>query len=374
MPPSELTVKPGGVGWRVWFLAALAGAVVAWVVAAGAGEIRGDEEVAIFPTWARPDGAGGWAGTIHGAVYEPEEGPGLRAAALALFRAWFGREWTPEEAETFTARVRLFLVDGERGKVLRVRIAGQEVALGPSGADGHAASAVRLAAADTARESPRPRALPVEVLLPPGDERRFEGTVFLVPATGLSVVSDLDDTVKESQVRDRGELLANTFLRPFRAVPGMADAYRRWEAEGAAFHYVSASPWHLYAPLRRLLEDEGFPAGTMDLRRLAFDPSVFRELLAGSGGVKEPVIRSLLEVFPDRSFVLVGDSGEQDPELYGALAREYPDRVARVFIRDVTGEGASARMAEAFRGVPAGQWAVFRDPGELPVSLRVAAP
>ncbi len=363
----EPVVELRMVRWRPTIAAALVAALVSWGLSAGASEVREDEEVAILPAWVRPDGAGGWTGTLRAWVYEPEEGPGLRAAGIALFRSWFGREWTREEAETFTARARLFLVDAERGKLVRLRVAGREAVLGPTGADGHAAAELSLTAVPG--EDP-PRPWPVEVLLPAGDGRRFVGEFFPVPATGLSVVSDLDDTVKESRVRDRSELLANTFLRPFRGVPGMAEVYRRWEGEGAVFHYVSASPWQLYEPLRRFLQDDGFPAGTMDLRRLAFDPSTLRELLAGSGSVKEPAIRALLEAFPDRTFVLVGDSGEQDPELYGALARAYPDRVARVFVRDVTGEGASARMAEAFRGVPAERWSVFAEPGELPAPLR----
>ncbi len=354
------------VRWRPPLAAALVAVLLAGGVPARASEVREDEEVAILPAWMRPDGSGGWTGTLRAWVYEPEEGPGLRAAGIALFRGWFGREWTREEAETFTSRARLLLVDAERGKLVRVRVAGREAVLGPTSADGHAAAEVSLTAVPG--EDPA-RPLPVEVLLPAGDGRRFVGDVFLVPATGLSVVSDLDDTVKESRVRDRAELLANTFLRPFRGVPGMAEVYRRWEGEGAVFHYVSASPWQLHVPLRRFLRDEGFPAGTVDLRRLAFEPSTLRELLAGSGAVKEPAVRALVEAFPDRTFVLVGDSGEQDPELYGSLARAYPDRVARVFIRDVTGEGASARMAEAFRGVPGERWAVFREAGELPASL-----
>jgi hypothetical protein len=78
------------------------------------------------------------------------------------------------------------------------------------------------------------------------------------------------------------------------------------------------------------------------------------------------VIEPLVTRFPRRRFVLVGDSGERDPEIYGTLARRYPGQIARVLIRDVTGEPASApRYQEAFRGLAAGVGQVFGDPSEI---------
>jgi phosphatidate phosphatase APP1 len=69
-------------------------------------------------------------------------------------------------------------------------------------------------------------------------------------------------------------------------------------------------------------------------------------------------------MFPKRRFILVGDSGEKDPEIYGALARSQPGRIVGIFIRDVTGD-AAARYEAAFRGVPRETWAVFKDPAEV---------
>ena len=65
--------------------------------------------------------------------------------------------------------------------------------------------------------------LTFEAVVPEGDERRFSGRCQVLPPKGIAVVSDIDDTIKDSNVLDKKELLANTFLRPFRAVSGMAD-------------------------------------------------------------------------------------------------------------------------------------------------------
>lgn len=92
----------------------------------------------------------------------------------------------------------------------------------------------------------------------PDDGRVFKGSVQLVSPTGISVVSDIDDTIKETHVLNRHELAANTFLREFRGVPGMADLFRRWAAgDHIVFHYVSGSPWQLYPALSDFLRRDG---------------------------------------------------------------------------------------------------------------------
>ena len=48
-------------------------------------------------------------------------------------------------------------------------------------------------------------------------------------------------------------------------------------------------------------------------------------------------VGALLEQFPNRRFILVGDSGQSDSEAYGALARRFPKQVKRILIRSVPG-------------------------------------
>ena len=89
---------------------------------------------------------------------------------------------------------------------------------------------------------------------------------------------------------------------------------------------------------------------------------------------KLAAIEPLLRQFPNRQFVLVGDSGEKDPEAYGALARKYPGQVRHIFIRDLTGENAEAtRYRKAFAKVPDEVWQVFKEPLEIKDSLRFSS-
>lgn len=191
------------------------------------------------------------------------------------------------------------------------------------------------------------------------------GTIFLYPRKGLSIISDIDDTIKDSQVADRRELLANTFLRDFRAVEGMPEVYRRWSELGAAFHYVSSSPWQLYEALRSINDDLGFPVGTMHLRNFRLRDQLLKRFILRRKG-KAMEIRKLLEAMPERDFILVGDSGEKDPKIYRKVCVKYGHRIRGVFIRNV-GEKPldDENRSKLIKALPTGVVASFNHPGEL---------
>jgi phosphatidate phosphatase APP1 len=129
---------------------------------------------------------------------------------------------------------------------------------------------------------------------------------------------------------------------------------------------VSASPWQLYSPLADFIRSNGFPAGVFYLKSFRWKDETLFNLFEGPEKYKPVVIEPLMKQFPNRRFVLVGDSGERDPEIYGALAREHPQQVAKILIRDVTEEGAEAeRFKTAFRELPPSLWKVFHEPAEI---------
>ncbi|MFH1921907.1 MAG: App1 family protein, partial [Planctomycetota bacterium] len=100
------------------------------------------------------------------------------------------------------------------------------------------------------------------------------------------------------------------------------------------------------------------------------DSSAF-DLLGSQEGYKSGAIERILADFPERRFILVGDSGEQDPEIYAAIARTHPEQVIRIFIRNVDRpEEEPDRFNTAFQGIPEDRWQVFREPGELDDGIR----
>ncbi|MEA1951128.1 MAG: phosphatase domain-containing protein [Planctomycetota bacterium] len=185
-------------------------------------------------------------------------------------------------------------------------------------------------------------------------------------AEGISVISDIDDTIKHSRVTDRKALLANTFLRQFEPVPGMAELYRDWAQKGVVFHYVSGSPWQLYTPLAKFIRDEGFPAGSFALKNFRLkDPSSLG-LLQSQESHKLVAIESIMKAFPRHRFILIGDSGEQDPEIYATVARKHPRQVAAICIRNVTAAKADdARFKAVRKGLGGVRFVLFDDVGTL---------
>ncbi|MEX2025866.1 MAG: App1 family protein, partial [Pirellulaceae bacterium] len=200
----------------------------------------------------------------------------------------------------------------------------------------------------------------------PQDGSLSQGTVHLIPPQGVSIISDIDDTLKHSDVASRHTLLANTFLHEYQPIAGMAEQFQRWADAGAAFHYVSSSPWQLYRHLSSHLAEEGFPEGTFHLRAFRLRDHLLRRLLLLRRSGKAAVIKGILRTFPRRKFVLVGDSGEADPEIYASLGRRFPQQVARILIREVdVPQNNPTRFGKAFRGLEPDVAATFREAGEL---------
>jgi hypothetical protein len=326
--------------------------------------LKRDQEVVFFPTLACRSGSNCWDLNIHGCVYEPDK----RTVALAFIRVALGLEhvsFTAAENKLFAERARLFMVDHKAGRKIVIRIGETEFTLPKTGANGDFSTVIQLS--DAQVEKLRSLSAALQAVLPVKDNRVFNGDLSFFDDAGVIVISDIDDTIKITQVLDRKATLRNTFMEPFRPVPGMADMYHGWAKNaGAQFCYVSASPWQLYSPLADFIRSNGFPAGVFYLKSFRWKDETLFNLFEGPEKYKPGVIGPLMKQFPNRKFVFVGDSGERDPEIYGALAREHPQQVAKIFIRDVTKEGPDAdRFKTAFRELPTTLWKIFREPSEI---------
>lgn len=153
---------------------------------------------------------------------------------------------------------------------------------------------------------------------------------------GVSLISDIDDTIKKSNISSGArEIFRNTFIRDLRdlTVEGVQEWYTDMHKHNVMFHYCSNSPWQLFPVLASFFKLGGLPPGSLHLKQYSgmlqgiFEPVAER---------KKGTLTRLLSDFPERKFLLVGDSGEADLEVYTDLAVAHPGRILAVFIRDVT--------------------------------------
>jgi phosphatidate phosphatase APP1 len=329
-------------------------------------EIKSDERVLFFPTAARKSADGkSWQAEVHGWIFEPEKDDVLRGAALNEMRKLLDLDPKLAATQVFDDRIRRFLVDNERDKRVGVRLLDETFVMNESAADGHFTGVVRVDV-EKAASKIRDGRLTFRAVLPPGDKREYSGEIHCLADEGVSVISDIDDTIKMTGVRSKATLLRFTFFEEFRTIDSLSEVYERWQKAGADFHYVSAAPWQLYEPLDEFMVVNGFPLGTVYLKRIRLKDEKFFDLFQDPVTYKLGVIEPFVAQFPKRKFVLVGDSGEKDPEIYGAVARRFGKQIERIYIRDVTGEKSdAARYKAAFDALPKEKWSLFSKPEEV---------
>jgi len=345
--------------------AILAGAALAWVSSLK------EKEVWFLDALAVEQDDGSFKVRVDAWVFEEES----RSLAVSALASWIGidlNQLSPEQKVTFAERTRYFRTDSERGKQLKVRLSRTDLESGNVRLSDQILTLPRTDAAGRAtgelnvgREWVHWKGEPggfgwIAWELEALERSLLESlnSAYVIPAEGVSIVSDIDDTIKISEVLDRKTLIRNTFLEPFRAVPGMAEWYQEMARDEPKvfFHYLSASPIQLGPALMYFLHEANFPQGVLHLR----ESTSWRTLYANQDETiahKKNVLTRLLTDFPKRKFILIGDSGERDPEIYADIARAYPGRIISIHIRNVTGEDrAAVRYQQTFNGIDPQIW------------------
>lgn len=158
----------------------------------------------------------------------------------------------------------------------------------------------------------------------------------------LGIISDIDDTVLISHATQIGKkfwlsISKNAYTR--RPFPGVSELYRMLTnfGENPVF-YVSSSDWSLSNLIEDFLEYRNLPSGPLLLKDLHVNLSNIWKSGGGSHSHKESKIQLLMDLYPGMQFVLIGDSGQHDPEIYASLIQRNPRRVRTVYIRQIKGD------------------------------------
>lgn len=190
---------------------------------------------------------------------------------------------------------------------------------------------------------------------------RFSGEIYIPCKTAtFGVISDVDDTIIHTGLTSRfkWQVVKNTiFKRAEKRIPleGVADFYTKLQKgknglDCNPVFYVSHGPWNLYRYLEIFLEKNNFPKGAILLRDFvnpftkSFRPSAPR----GEKPEKQREILNIMKTYPQLPFILIGDSGEHDPDIYIEIAEAHPERILAIYMRSVNHKKKMLRVKGLF--------------------------
>jgi phosphatidate phosphatase APP1 len=167
-----------------------------------------------------------------------------------------------------------------------------------------------------------------EVLVPPLDAE-------------YGIISDIDDTIIQTSATDILAMSRTVFLKNARTrlpFAGVSEFYKALQLgrngkRNNPFFYVSSSPWNMYDLLKDFLDLNQIPAGPLLLRDFGLQDNKF--ISSGHMGHKFKEIENILLTYPLLNFVLIGDSGQEDPKIYKEVVNKFPGRILAIYIRDV---------------------------------------
>ena len=187
---------------------------------------------------------------------------------------------------------------------------------------------------------------------------RTKGQVLTPPLTAkFGVISDIDDTVLTSHATNwikmaKLAFFHNAYTRvPFKGVSEFYCALQNGQSmtEENPVFYVSSSPWNLYDLLIDFFELKGIPKGPLLLKDYGFTDG---KLFNSAHDVHKPKqIKNILNKYPQMNFILIGDSGQKDPEIYSDIIKEFPTRILAVYIRDVSLDKRDMEVKEIYEGI-----------------------
>jgi len=201
-------------------------------------------------------------------------------------------------------------------------------------------------------------------------------TTAFATSSGWAVISDIDDTIKETLKSSPLGMISSTFVETPQPISGMPEFYKflKTKLNSPPFWYISASPYNLY-PFLRAFREQHYPTGELMLRETSIMNlgGFLLALTAGVQAFKVERMKGVQKMFPGRKMICVGDSAQSDPEAYAQIYRDHPAWVRAIFIRKVTGvaemdeqrKNSPKRFEDTFKDVPQEVWYVYEDPKEL---------
>ncbi|KAI1110964.1 hypothetical protein F5Y14DRAFT_427011 [Nemania sp. NC0429] len=189
-------------------------------------------------------------------------------------------------------------------------------------------------------------------------------TAYLVPPTGFTIVSDIDDILRVTKIYDPKEGLLNSFARPFVPWENMPEIYANWSAtiDNFHFHYLTTTPEQVTRNYMEFIY-KTYPLGSFDTRPLNFSD------VSATLSIRKALLDKVFQTFPQRKFVLVADTSNSDVmKDYPQLVRDYPGQVQCIFLRNTTATDSTDLFpydTSGFEGIDQNQYMFFVHPDDL---------
>ncbi len=306
-----------------------------------------NEYVTLFPSYAfRDSNRSEIVLKIRGWIYESDANFAMRFTFLSLLEIRIDENVT--EPADIEKRIDPFLTQSESGEEISVQIGNDFYDLRPSLSSGNFEGEIRMNENDylnVLETQENNSSLKYRVILTEDDSRIIEGSLPLIAEDTTLVISDVDDTIKISEVYiSESRLLANTFYNTPKPVPGMVQGYQDIKEQyvDVNFFYVSGSPKQLFDSIESFITESGYPEGAVYLREFVLSPvaSELYDFFDANASYKHKVeaITSIIDDFPLANVMLLGDTGEKDPEVYSYIQKQYPSQVKTVYLQNVSDE------------------------------------
>ncbi len=189
------------------------------------------------------------------------------------------------------------------------------------------------------------------------NDNRFGGEMLIPSETAqFGIISDIDDTVLQTGVvsKLKWKVLTNSFFKnaesrtAFEGAPELYQKLHRGASQEEAnpIFYVSNSPWNLYRYLEHFIAYNRFPKGPLLLRDFNM---LFEKKYREYDSHKAHEIKNILKTYPELQFVLIGDAGEHDTDIYLHVVKNHPERIKAIYIRTVNHKKRMLRIQKLIK-------------------------
>jgi len=197
------------------------------------------------------------------------------------------------------------------------------------------------------------------------------GTAYLVPNEGLTVISDIDDILRVTKIYEPAQGLLNSFARPYVPWQNMPEIYANWSQSipNMHFHYLTTTPEQVTRNYMQFIY-ANYPGGSFDTRPLNFSD------ISATLNIRKFLLDKIFQTFPQRKFILVADTSNSDVMRdYPEMAQQYPEQVQCIFLRNTTATDPGDKFpydTSGFKGLNQKKYMFFVNANDL-ANLDVAS-